>query len=124
MTIRVDIGMDPRRPIFQGDTFALAVTVATDSDGTPQDLTGASATYAVFDLDPDTGVTVAEQFRKTVGSGITLTSPTAGLLTITVLGTNSQNLIGSHYHELEVTVGSTVQTAFFGTIKFRVDGIT
>lgn len=125
MTTRVDIGLDPRRPLFQGDSFALACTITTDDEGTPQDLTGATVTYAVFDLDPETGAPiVTEQFQKTVGSGIALTNPTAGLMTITVLGSNTQALTRDFYHECEITIGSATHTSFFGTIRFRIDGVT
>lgn len=123
MTVRYDLGMDPRRPLVSGDTFALAVTLITDDDGTPQDITSASATYAVYDLDPNTGAAVTQQFAKTVGSGITLTDPTAGLMTITALASNTAPLGGDYYHELEVTIGSTVQTVFYGTARFRIDAI-
>lgn len=124
MTVRLDLGLDPRRPMVSGDTFAIAATLVVDDDGTPQDLTGASATYAVFDLDPDTGASITEQFSKTIGSGITITSAAAGLLTITVLASNTAPLDGDYFHELQVTIGSTTQTPFFGALRLRKDGIT
>jgi len=124
MTIRYDLGLDPRRPVVSGDSFAIATTVVTDRDRTPQNLTSATATYAVYDLDPDTGVAVTQQFQKTVGSGIALTDTSAGLLTVTVLGSNTASLGGDYFHELELTIGSTIQTVFFGTLRLRIDAIT
>lgn len=99
--------------MWSGDSKVLEVTV-TDADGDAVNLTGASIDYVMQD-DAD--------ISKSVGDGISITSPaTGGLFEITLDPSDTTALAGDYHHECEVTDSSdNVSTVFVGTVTINVD---
>lgn len=87
---------------FTGEDKALLFSI-TDASDDPQDITGWAISWMVKrrKTHPDADAIVV----KTVGSGITLTSPTTGVLSITVSDTDVAAIVGGnlYYHELKRT---------------------
>lgn len=87
MALKVDI--EASDGFFKGTNFTINFTVK-DATGAAQDITGWSLEYTMRRraMDPEALVT------KTVGSGITLTSPATGQGTITMLPADTASLRG------------------------------
>ncbi len=87
---------------------------AVDNDGVAVTVTGGSATYEIATSRRATSSLVS----LTSGAGdITLTGTT---VTVTLVPTDTDNLDGSYYHELEVVdAAGAVLTGFTGTIIVR-----
>lgn len=123
MSTRVDIGFSARRPYVSGDGHSLEVTIVNDEDGTRQPLSGTLATFSVFDKDPDTGAAANLIFTKSVGSGITITDPQNGVLTVFITDSNTAGLHGDYFYELQLNHQGTIHTALLGTLRIRADAI-
>tara|TARA_Y100000310_G_C20100381_1_gene542440 strand:- start:63 stop:410 length:348 start_codon:yes stop_codon:yes gene_type:complete len=97
----------------QGDDKKINVTIK-DENGDVIDITSFTATYKIATALVDGTVKVT----KTVGSGITLTDPTSGVLQIVLVPADTSMLMGQHYHELElVDTGSLETTVLVGYIE-------
>lgn len=68
--------------IFSGEDRAVQYTV-TDSNGTPVDVTGWAISW------------VAGNVTKTVGSGVALTTPASGVVTVTLAAADTTALLGT-----------------------------
>ena len=124
MSRQFDLGFDPRRPIYAGEDMPpIAVTILEEASGTPADVTDALAIFALFDADPDIDPDATEIFQKTVGTGISRSDPASGVLTLQVLGSDTDGLAGDYHYELEVNVGGQKETQLYGAIRLRIPGI-
>jgi hypothetical protein len=82
---------------YLGEDVSITVTV-TDDAGSAVDITGMSISYLVW------SGTNAAVITKTVGSGIALTTPASGILTITIADTDTDAIAPGRYnHELKIT---------------------
>jgi hypothetical protein len=91
----------------RGDTFVQRITVRK-TDGTPKDITGATARYTV--RTPNYSGT--QVLQKTTGSGIQLTTPSIGVLDVTVPPNETILLIPDtkYEYDCEVTLSGEVNT--------------
>jgi hypothetical protein len=103
--------------MYRGDTAILTVTV-TDSDNgdAAKNITGATVRYVAVRRG-------TAYITKTVGSGIVLTTPASGILTITLDPADTDDLTpGEYEHEVEITDGDgNVSTVTVGTLTIRKD---
>ncbi len=84
-----------------GDDKTLVVSVR-DTEGSPVDVTGATVRWRAARSANKT----ADIIKKTGGSGITLSDPTQGEITITLNAADTDSLKGTFYHECQVTFAS------------------
>lgn len=84
----------------QGDNKLVHITVI-DEGGQVVNLTGSTVNWVMYRRNPDNPI-----LQKTTASGISLTLPVSGLLTIALLPVDTQDLLGRFYHECEVTDAS------------------
>lgn len=75
----------------------IQITVNDDA-GVAVDLTGASVTWNLRERRGSAAV-----LTKTTASGIVLTTPASGIMTITVLDTDTVGLEGIYFHEAVIT---------------------
>lgn len=102
--------------INSGDTMNLVVTVIDDA-GAAVNITGYSATWKLA-VRNDASADVS----KAVGSGITLTTPASGILTIALTAADTADRCGAYVHELQLTDGSgNVSTALCGRLTIAGD---
>ena len=100
---------------YSGDDLDLRVTVRSSINSNPVDITGVSATW-VAKRSPDAPAVIT----KTTGSGITLTTPTTGQLTITLASSDTADITGDLLHELQVVdVGGKVSTVMRGRMRVK-----
>lgn len=100
-----------------GDDLVLSITVKTESTCVAVDLTDATATWVLSRAPGCTPlVTVA---------GV-LTSPTTGVLTVTLVPADTDDLCsGRYYHELQLTDAlDKVSTVMTGTARIMKDSVT
>lgn len=96
--------------MVEKETKVFTVDVVDQDDGAAVDLTSATITWRVKE-----GSTT--KFSKTVGSGITLTSPTTGRFTITLATGDTSGLSGQYEHECRATLSDgTITTLFTGRL--------
>lgn len=103
--------------LTRGDTFVHRIVVK-NTDETVKDITGATVRYTVREW--MTGE--LQIIQKTVGAGIQLTNPAAGILDVTLDPADTAALVpGRAYsYDCEVTHGgqvSTVQTGSMTVVK-------
>ncbi len=102
--------------INSGDTLNAVISVINDA-GAAVNITGYSARWK---MSPRIGASASSS--KTVGSGITLTTPTSGILTISLTSADTANRCGAYVHELVLTDGSgNVSTAMTGRLTIKAD---
>jgi hypothetical protein len=95
--------LDDDDDFFIGEDKTLGPgTIYQQNKRTPQDITGWSVSYMIKrsldDLDVDAVL------QKTTASGITLTTPTSGIMNITIADTDTDGLTaGRYYHEVKRT---------------------
>lgn len=93
-----------------GDDQDLVVTVKNEA-GVVVDITGSTIKWAMKKT-----VNGQAQVSKTTTSGITLTTPSSGVFTISLGSVDTQTLSGRYYHEAELTnnIGKkkTIMTGF------------
>lgn len=98
--------------MYQGDTKSLVFTV-TDDAGAPKNITGATVRWVLQRWVTDS----TPILDKGVGTGIALTTPLSGVLTVTLTPADTLALQGDFWHELEITDTSTnVSTVSTGQI--------
>lgn len=110
---------------FSGDHANLNFTLTDDND-TALDLTGALAIE--WQLAQRVSSSSA-LITKTLGSGITITNASGGLITVALIPADTASLKspdGSpYYHECQVTDASgNVSTVTYGTFEIRQDKIS
>lgn len=104
-----------------GNDVELNYTV-TDQAGVAKDLTGAQA--VIFVIAPSAGK--AGLVTKSLGSGITLTTPLQGKFRVTLVPADTEGLKGKpYYHEARVTdaAGKKV-TVTYGILNLLENSIT
>jgi hypothetical protein len=112
--------MDANFEMFRGDTRTLTVTIKDRFTGAVVDLTGASIAWRMAKT-ADMGNSLT--MSKSVGSGITVASPTSGVAVVTINPTDTSTLIpGDYYHDLTVTDASArVVTVLSGRARIKQD---
>lgn len=93
-----------------GDDKEIYITVYDDG-GNLEDITGATINWVAF---RQNGTIV---LTKTTADAITLDDPTNGVLLITLIPADTETLLGSYYHECELTDNagriSTITKGYF-----------
>ena len=98
--------------LTRGDTVLHQITVQ-NTDESVRDVTGATVTYTVR-ANSKSGTQV---IQKTVGSGIVLTTPTSGILTVTLNPADTALDVGRKYfYDCQMTLSGVVQTIQAGQI--------
>ena len=96
--------------MFAGETPTFTVgPVKNKSTGAIIDLTSATITWVVVQATPP----YSTIFTKTVGSGITVASPTTGYFTITLTSSNTDALSGDYRHECRVVLADSTEAVIF-----------
>jgi hypothetical protein len=116
MAIRDDITADD--DLYTGEDKSLVFTLYQSDGTTPQNITGWALAYAWKKAlsDPDS----AAVLTKTTGSGITLTTPVAGICTITIADTDTDALAARTYvHELKRTDAGSETVLTTGTVVLQ-----
>ena len=86
--------------MIQGDTLALDFAI-TDADGAAVDLTGATIRWQMA-----RSVYAAPDLSKAVGTGITVTSAPGGLFTVMLAPSDTADITGTFYFEVEIVDAS------------------
>lgn len=98
--------------MHSGNDKVIVVTVL-DQDSATIDITGITADFSVSNDRAS-----APLFTQTVGSGIVLSDPSNGELTVTIEDTDSEPLVGNYYFELTITdVAGRVSTVLHGSLN-------
>jgi hypothetical protein len=100
-------------PLTRGDTFIHRIAVK-NTDESVKDITGATVRYTIRQHQ----YAGTQVLQKTVGSGITLTTPLSGVLevTLTIVETAALSPNTSYVYDCEVTLAGQVQTVQTGTL--------
>jgi len=110
----VNLAKNQPLSLFKGEDKLIQFTVYQADGITPQDITGWSISF-VAHLVKDDGLTV---ITKTVGAGITLTSPTLGLLTLTLLAADTAGLPPwIYFYRIERTNAGSDTVLSYGDFK-------
>ncbi len=103
----------------RGDTINLRVPVV-DQDGAPVDITGAAVRMTVKRNLSDADLSAL--ITRTVGDGVTLTTPEAGIADVTITATQTATLTPAKYYwDVQVTLSGTVSTVAEGYLDVRSD---
>ena len=98
--------------LTRGDSCIHQITVKS-TDESAKDVTGATVTYTVR-ANSKSGTQV---IQKTVNNGIVLTTPTSGILTVTLNPADTALDVGRKYfYDCQVTLSGVVQTVQAGQI--------
>lgn len=109
--------------VKRSDTKQLQVTIV-DNAGAVVNLTGATSVRWWWSKKlANGGFSPTQVFQRSLGSGITLVSPSTGRLDIDFDRTQTRDLTpGDYYHELEVIdLAGRVQTVLQGTVTLEKD---
>lgn len=112
MTSRIGLTVDPNTydiTILRGDDQVVRFTVTT-STGAAQDVTGWSFKFTVkSSLDDAIGSAL---FQKTTGGGgIALTTPTSGIVDVTISAADTAAMGGGYFYDLQGTdTGGLIKT--------------
>ena len=86
--------------VIEDRDWTLEFTITDEAD-VAVDITGATANFTVKkDLDDAAGIFTP----KTVGAGITLTTPLSGKLQVTGVPADTDGNDGNHIYELDITI--------------------
>ncbi len=103
--------------VRSGDAAVLQATTK-DNDGAVVDITGATIKFGVYAKVDD-----AEQFVKTVGSGIVIVSGPAGTFEVTLDAPDTAALAGLYNYEAEMILSTLPRTVMVGTINIKKDRV-
>lgn len=92
-----DVG-GPNDPYYAGDSLEITISV-DDANGNNKDLSGASVSWVVAEKPGGSAVIDG----STTDVSVSVTDAAAGEVTVTVGNGVTDDLVGSYYHELEVT---------------------
>lgn len=99
---------------FLGEDKTLTFTIYQSNGVTAQDITGWAISWMLKKDATDDDVNA--KITKTVGSGITLTTPLSGICTVTVADTDTASLRpGLYQHELKRTDDGFETVLAYGT---------
>lgn len=117
MTTDLRIGEKEDLIIRRGDTTTIVVAIT--ADGAPMDITDYTVRFVV----KRDYTSVVAVITKTTSSGIVLTNPTAGELTITLAPADTEDLSpGTYYYDLELTSSTgSVGTYLWGKLTIEAD---
>jgi len=97
--------------VRQGDSKIINITVI-DEYSQPLNLYGITANWIMYKRNPDNPI-----LQKTTVSGITLSVPTSGILTIRLIPSDTETLLGRFYHECEITdTNGNISTVTEGSV--------
>ena len=115
------LGKEQDFSMHSGDDRVLEVSI-TDSANAALNITGATVTWAlsraVADKVEPKGAAIV---TKTVGSGITLTNPSGGVLQVAIAETDTDDLAGTYYHEMQLVLSGDTSTVMYGTVTIKKD---
>jgi hypothetical protein len=95
----------------QGDSKLIHITVV-DEYANLLDISGVDVSWIMYKRNPDNPT-----LQKTTVSGITLTVPVSGILTIRLLPSDTASLLGRFYHECEITdISGNISTVTEGCV--------
>lgn len=102
----------------RGDSFIHRITVL-NTDGTPHDITGATAVYTVRSPDYDNTVIV----QKTGGAGIQLTVPEIGVMDVTLDPADTVLFVPArrYTYDAQLTIAGQVCTVQTGVLSIKGD---
>lgn len=104
---------------YRRDTLQLNFTIL-DGNGAAKDLTGLTAAdWGLFQRHSSTA-----SVTKALNSGIAVTDAAAGEMSVVASATDMDVEPGAYEDELQLTIGSDVQTAAFGLIIVLQDRVT
>lgn len=104
----------------RGDTSTFTVTITTDGT-TPIDVTGFTFLFTV-DLNPDPLDSADNLFQLSVGSGITLSDPTNGVITLGITEVQADQTPDVYFYDLQMTdTGSLITTILKGEYEVVQD---
>ena len=114
--------------IHRGDSRQILFQVV-DPGLVPVDITGATMTWVISELDEDDVNTIPAPIpgstlaTKTVGTGITLTTPATGNGTIVLssVDTTGLNAPEQYYHEAQMVLGGETTTIMYGILTLKRD---
>lgn len=103
---------------FTGEDKALVFTIYESDETTPQDITGWTVSWRLKRRQSDADS--AALLTKTVGGGISLTTPLSGVLTVSVADTDTDAILaGSYFHELKRTTDGSETVLSFGSAVLK-----
>jgi len=103
--------------ITRGDDQEIRFTV-TDENDVVVDVSGATVAKFTVKRDPES----AEEFQKTIGSGIDMTSAGSGLIDVTIDAADTASLAGRYEYDLEIlTAASKINTLTQGIFFVKRD---
>ncbi len=106
--------LDQNFEMVSGDTKDIVVTVLDELDQVVP-IDGADVVFILSENEFS-----AALVTKTTGAGIVITNGPGGVFTVTLDSADTEDLIGEHYFEAEVTdVSNRVSTVAVGTIDIR-----
>jgi hypothetical protein len=103
-----------------GDTLVIVIPITDADTGGMLDLTGAQQIRWWLAQYLDTPIDEVP-VKKSLGEGIAVAGePTGGTIEVTIDQTDTEGLVGAHYHEAEVvTAAGVVKTVAAGMIRIR-----
>lgn len=97
--------------LYQGQAKSIQATI--QQDGAAYDVTGLTGSQLTYRA----GVRGNESMiEKTITSGITLTSPVSGVVTIALDSADTEVVAGAYQHELWIADGTLDEPVFVGTL--------
>ena len=100
--------------MFAGDDKIVVVQVVDPADN-PVDISGCTFRWVWYKRSP---VNIVLDKTTTGSGGIELTDPLNGFLEITLVPADTETLLGSHNHELELTdINSKISTVMIGYVN-------
>jgi len=126
----VALGTEVDILIHRGDDRAITATIV-DEAGVAVDITGATMTWTVVNIDPNLSPSqpkkgaVALFAAKTVGSGITILTPTSGTIQIVLDSDDTVGLAApkEYYHELQMVLATLTTTIMYGKFELVRENI-
>lgn len=106
---------------FKGEDKQLVYTIYQSDGTTAQDVTGWSLSWRLKRRKTDADA--ATLLTKTTSSGIALTTPASGIVTVSIADTDTDGIsAGIAYHELKRTDAGAETVLTFGSAYLR-DGV-
>ena len=97
--------------IARGQAIDLEVTI--QEDGSAYDVSGLTAAQLEYRAGRKSSPTT---INYTIGSGIALTTPASGVVTVSLSGTNTDLTPGKYLHELWIDDGTLDEPVFTGSL--------
>ena len=115
------LGKEQDFSMHSGDDRVLEITIRENDHGT-LDITGAAITWALSRIVTDKvepkGAAIV---TKTVGSGITITNAHNGHVEVAITETDTDDLAGTYYHEMQLVLSGDTSTVMYGTVTIKKD---